>query len=189
MNYYPGSFLVFTGYLRQGKTASAVYFARRLHNKGWRVVSNLRLSFGSQILETVDDFRAVRKSVILLDEVQATLDSREFHKNVDMTQEAILLGKRGNILIMTCPAFNMVDKRFRQLTRDVFVCKRSVSRGLVISHLTYYQYSGVGDQLIEVAGFVVPISQVFGCYDTLDERVKLSSPEKELSSSRRRTTQ
>lgn len=173
MKFYAGDFICSTGYLRQGKTMNSVRLAYNLYRRGWRVVSNIEISFQAKRLRTIEDLYETRNSVIVWDEIQDTIDSRSFATNVEVTKNGIFFGKRGNILIMTTPHFGMLDIRFRQLTQYVFVCRKIAYQGSFSSVVNAFWYSGVGDELKKLGCFVMPHSPWYGVYDTLDESVRL----------------
>lgn len=173
LEWLPGTFACFTGYLRAGKTMCAVMYAGKLYNQGWNIVSNISITFASQRLVTLEDLLAVRNSVILWDEAQATLDSREFGKNVNVTQEGILFGKRGNIVLMTMPNFGMLDLRFRQLTSYVFMCQKVRKSKRWASYVQVMWYPQVGNTLQRVTQFTMWHEPLYGLYDTYDENVAL----------------
>jgi hypothetical protein len=172
--YLPGDFIACTGYLRSGKTMNAVRIAYALYKRGWNVVANFDVSFASQRLKHIEELYEVRKSVILFDEVQETLDSRDFKNNVAATQQGVYFGKRGNITIFTLPHFGMLDVRFRQLTQYVYLVRKTRYKGGYASHIHWCWYPGVGDILKPYGAFVMPHSNKIGAlYNTLDENVKL----------------
>ena len=172
--FYPGDFICSCGYLRAGKTMNSVRLALNLHLKGWNIVSNIDVKFATQRLKYIEELYEVRNSVILLDEVQATIDSRDFAKNVTVTQQGIYFGKRGNIVIMTTPHFGMLDIRYRQLTRYLFQCRRVVRHGKGYTVVEPYIHDGM-DNLKSTGKFVMKQELYYGLYDTLDENVALIS--------------
>lgn len=173
-----GSFVCSCGYLRSGKTMNAVRIAELMHKAGWPVASNIEISFASRRLRTVEDLEATRGHVIVIDEVQATLDSREFARNVNLSREGILFGKRANVVLMTTPHFGMLDIRWRQLTEWVFICRKVFFDGNPFSKLELYWYPGVGDLMVPRGKWLMEHTRMYGKYNTWDEDFTLEPEEK-----------
>jgi hypothetical protein len=177
VKFLPGDFVCFAGFLRQGKTSSAVHLCKRLSVRGWPIRSNIALSFASgDRIKTVEQLVAVRGSVLFIDELQDSMYNREYNskQSIFLAKQSILFGKRGNIVVYTAPDFGMVDKSYRQLTRNVFECAKVSINGRLYSHTRYSRYDGVGGILNEMGSFLVPIYKVLNDYNTFDEDVTLS---------------
>lgn len=190
LQYYPGTFAASTGFLRAGKTMNAVRIAAMLYRRGWPVVSNVSIQFARRI-QYIQELLEVRQSVIVWDEIQATLDSRDWgsDKARNLTQEGILFGKRGNIVLYTCPHFGMVDVRFRQLTQWVYTCRKVQFREQPVSVLELYWYPGVGEVYTLVSKRLMYHRNYYGLYSTLDEKVALTNnPSVSVPSSSRRSS-
>lgn len=164
--YYPGDLISCNGYLRQGKTMNMVRLAWKLHQYwGMPVLCNFPVAFGTRV-RFVEDYMNARGHILLWDEMQDSLDSREFKNNVEATRQAIKLGKRGNILIYTTPVFGMVDVRFRQITQWVYMAHKP-KVGLTV--VTRYWYPGLGDMIFPRGKLVMYHKHWGPSYDTLEE--------------------
>jgi hypothetical protein len=120
--YYPGNVIAACGYLGSGKTMLGVRLLFRLRLRRFRCIANIETVFAERAV-VLEDFTEARQTAILWDEIQESLDSREFKHNIAATRDAIFLRKRGNILIYTVPAIDMVDKRIRQLTNYLYAAQ------------------------------------------------------------------
>jgi hypothetical protein len=156
--YQNGDFIACVGYLRQGKSMNAVRVAWGLHRlyPDRPVLANMPTAFGS-LVRSANEMLHARNSILIWDELAASLDSRSFAKNAMATQQAIYLGKRGNILIYTVPDVGMIDVRFRILTRYLYYSERLQNRSA--SSIRRYIWRGAaavpaGRLVMEYAGFM-----------------------------------
>lgn len=182
--YLPGDFVVFSGYLRQGKTLNAVRVAWDLaHRLGMPVVSNIPISFSEQLVTTVEEVYSLRNKIFLWDEIQATLDSREFSaaQSIRLTKESIYFGKRGNVLLMTTPNLQMVDVRYRILTHNVYrVRKRYTRRRGWGALVRRFFYDSTLDLLYPMQKWFMGFAPYVGTYDTNYELVVLGSSNEDV---------
>lgn len=168
--YAPGDFIGLFGALRSGKTLGAVRLAMLLSRRyGLPVASNIPVT-GAGLLRSLDALLALRGAVVVWDEVQASLDSREWSsaQSKALTRELIMFGKRGLIVVYTSPAFANVDVRIRRLTRYVYVTRRRLR--VSGSDYAVYQWCThwyADDVLTPVYQFALRLSDWYGCYDTL----------------------
>lgn len=164
-SYYPGDFIGVFGPLRSGKTLGAVRLALLLSARyGISVASNIPVR-SSSLLRALDDIQALRGAVVLWDEIQVSLDSREWSKSSarDLTRDLMLWGKRGLIVVYTSPAFATVDVRVRRLTRRCYVA----SRAGVYTVYDVYDHTLADDVLTWRYRFGLRRSVWYGAYDTL----------------------
>lgn len=165
-----GDVVFYVGALRSGKTMSAVADAL---SSGAPIRSNIPVR-GALLCQTVADLLAPAPSltVVLWDEIQATLNAREFAKaaNVDISKLLIYLGKRNLALLATAPSWLMVDVNLRRLaTRVVHVVRRTPELAVRYE----YGYNSVTDALTPRATRVLRYAHWRGSYDTLAETVVL----------------
>jgi len=193
--YHPGAFVGVFGALRSGKTLMAcrlgVTLARSL---GLDLVSNIPVR-GARRVATLDDLAALRGAVLVWDEVQVSLDSREWASEAArcLTRDMILWGKRGVVCIYTSPAFQTVDVRLRRLTQYVYVTAGRFRRsGADYAVYRWHEHPYADDVLVERYRFALRLDAWYGVYDTLygaapgDTLAILPSPAPALAPARRR---
>jgi len=168
--YAPGAFVGIFGALRSGKTLMAcrlgVTLARSL---GLDLVSNIPVA-GARRIVTLDDLAALRGAVLVWDEVQVSLDSREWASEAArcLTRDMILWGKRGVVCIYTSPAFQTVDVRLRRLTQYVYVTAGRYRRGGAdYAVYRWHEHPYADDVLVERYRFALRLDAWYGVYDTL----------------------
>jgi hypothetical protein len=168
--YMPGAFVGVFGALRSGKTLMAcrlgLVLARSL---GLDLVSNIPVT-GARRIFTLDDLAALRGAVLVWDEVQVSLDSREWASDGArrLTRDMILWGKRGVICVYTSPSFQTVDVRLRRLTQYVYVTAGRYRRGGAdYAVYRWHEHPYADDVLVERYRFALRLSDWYGVYDTL----------------------
>jgi len=168
--YMPGAFTGVFGALRSGKTLMAcrlgVTLARSL---GLDLVSNIPVA-GARRIFTLDDLASLRGAVLVWDEVQVSLDSREWASEAArcLTRDMILWGKRGVICVYTSPSFATVDVRLRRLTQYVYVTAGRYRRsGADYAVYRWHEHPYADDVLVERYRFALRLSDWYGVYDTL----------------------
>ena len=168
--YMPGSFIGVFGALRSGKTLMAcrlgVTLARSL---GLDLVSNIPV-VGARRVAALDDLAALRGAVLIWDEVQVSLDSREWASDDArrLTRDMILWGKRGIVCVYTSPSFATVDVRLRRLTQYVYVTAGRFRRaGVDYAVYRWHEHPYADDVLVERYRFALRLSDWYGVYDTL----------------------
>jgi hypothetical protein len=168
--YHLGAFVGVFGALRSGKTLMAcrlgVTLARSL---GLDLVSNIPV-LGARRITTLDDLAALRGAVLVWDEVQVSLDSREWASEAArcLTRDMILWGKRGVICVYTSPSFQTVDVRLRRLTQYVYVTAGRYRRnGADYAVYRWHEHPYADDVLVERYRFGLRLDTWYGIYDTL----------------------
>lgn len=156
---------------------NAVRIAYGLHLLyGLPVISNVPITFG-RLITTADEILHARNHICIWDEMQDSLDSRAFQRNIEATQQAIYTGKRGNILIYTSPDFSMFDKRYRILTRYLYYCEKPIPGRSIITRAVFR-----GGAEAAIAGrFMIKHKEWGPLYDTLYEDVRLLPATERLS--------
>jgi hypothetical protein len=193
--YMPGAFVGVFGALRSGKTLMAcrlgLVLARSL---GLDLVSNIPVA-GARRVATLDDLAALRGAVLVWDEVQVSLDSREWASESArcLTRDMILWGKRGVVCVYTSPSFQTVDVRLRRLTQYVYVTAGRFRRsGADYAVYRWHEHPYADDVLVERYRFALRLDAWYGVYDTLygaahgDTLAILPSPAPALAPARRR---
>jgi hypothetical protein len=168
--YAPGAFVGVFGALRSGKTLMAcrlgVTLARSL---GLDLVSNIPVA-GARRVSALDDLAALRGAVLVWDEVQVSLDSREWASEAArcLTRDMILWGKRGIVCVYTSPSFATVDVRLRRLTQYVYVTAGRYRRsGADYAVYRWHEHPYADDVLVERYRFALRLDAWYGVYDTL----------------------
>jgi len=168
--YHPGVFVGVFGALRSGKTLMAcrlgLVLARSL---GLDLVSNIPVA-GARRIFTLDDLASLRGAVLVWDEVQVSLDSREWASEAAraLTRDMILWGKRGVICVYTSPSFATVDVRLRRLTQYVYVTAGRYRRnGADYAVYRWHEHPYADDVLVERYRFGLRLDTWYGIYDTL----------------------
>jgi hypothetical protein len=168
--YHPGAFVAIFGALRSGKTLMAcrlgVTLARTL---GLDLVSNIPVA-GARRVATLDDLVALRGAVLIWDEVQVSLDSREWASDDArrLTRDMILWGKRAIVCVYTSPSFQTVDVRLRRLTQYVYVTAGRFRRsGVDYAVYRWHEHPYADDVLVERYRFALRLDAWYGVYDTL----------------------
>jgi hypothetical protein len=168
--YYPGSFVGVFGALRSGKTLMACRLAVCLaRSLGLDLVSNIPVT-GARRAATLDDLASLRGAVLVWDEVQVSLDSREWASDDArrLTRDMILWGKRGIVCVYTSPSFATVDVRLRRLTQYVYVTAGRFRRsGADYAVYRWHEHPYADDALVERYRFALRLSDWYGIYDTL----------------------
>jgi hypothetical protein len=170
-SYRNGDFIGFFGALRSGKTLGAVRLANLLSRRhNLPIVSNIPVVGMAERISTLEQVQSLRNVVFVWDEVQASLDSREFAQaaSVTLTRDLIMWGKRGIILLYTSPAFKTVDVRLRRLTRHCYITTaRLTNKSGTYVLYEYWRHLYGDDVLNRLSGYAVRINDWYGSYDTL----------------------
>jgi len=168
--YHPGAFVGVFGALRSGKTLMACRLAVCLaRSLGLDLVGNIPVR-GARRITTLDDLAALRGAVLVWDEVQVSLDSREWASDAArcLTRDMILWGKRAIICVYTSPSFATVDVRLRRLTQYVYVTAGRFRRsGVDYAVYRWHEHPYADDVLVERYRFALRLSDWYGVYDTL----------------------
>ena len=168
--YRPGAFVGVFGALRSGKTLMACRLGCSLaRSLGLDLVSNIPVA-GARRIVTIDDLASLRGAVLIWDEVQVSLDSREWASDAAraLTRDMILWGKRGVVCIYTSPAFQTVDVRLRRLTQYVYVTAGRYRRsGADYAVYRWHEHPYADDVLVERYRFGLRLDAWYGVYDTL----------------------
>jgi len=168
--YFPGSFVGVFGALRSGKTLMACRLGCSLaRSLGLDLVSNIPVA-GARRVATLDDLAALRGAVLIWDEVQVSLDSREWASDDArrLTRDMILWGKRGVLCVYTSPSFQTVDVRLRRLTQYVYVTAGRFRRsGVDYAVYRWHEHPYADDALVERYRFALRLDAWYGVYDTL----------------------
>jgi hypothetical protein len=168
--YAPGAFVGVFGALRSGKTLMACRLGVTLAcSLGLDLVSNIPVA-GARRVATLDDLASLRGAVLVWDEVQVSLDSREWASEAArcLTRDMILWGKRGVVCVYTSPSFQTVDVRLRRLTQCVYVTAGRFRRsGVDYAVYRWHEHPYADDVLVERYRFALRLSDWYGVYDTL----------------------
>lgn len=119
----------FFGSMRAGKTMGAVVWSMYLSAiTGQEIWSNIpKLSIKYQYFEKWKELRRVRNAIVLFDEIDTTIDSRNWGSGdqIFFTHLFKQMGKLGITLLYTSQRAHMVEKRIRDQTDYRIDCTKN----------------------------------------------------------------
>jgi len=161
----------FIGNLGSGKTISLVRMAYSYYKKGYKVYSNIKLSFPHETLSFKDFENYARsneqftKSFFLIDEIHVALDSRRSGSKTNIViSHLILQSRKRQIQIgFTTQHFSQIDMRLRNQTDIVGVCSAKTFKQYKIISVNYMVFlaQGVTQHLKRFLA-----NKYYGLYDT-----------------------
>ncbi len=154
----------FTGKFGSGKTATCSYFATEVRSAlGCRLWSNYGLA-GSLEVRTIADLYDCTDGVIVLDEIQGTVHSRQgmTKKNMEFLTWFDQVRKQGSLLFIISQELSKVDRIVRDML-DYEVNCRNIGGGY--SELNTYALVD-GEPARRVSSTVFDMRVAFGLYDT-----------------------
>lgn len=170
--YEPGAVVCFMGSLGSGKTLTMSLLSYCASMLNVDVYANYSTSYAQRI-KNLPDLFTLRSGLLVLDEMQALLDSREFKRNTNITQWLMLIRKFGLGLYYTSQHIDNVDKRLRLITDYIVWASKSYYNGRKCSLLNVYRVSG--DAAIFRRRVTLQYHHsMFNLYDTLDYQVLLT---------------
>lgn len=174
-----GEYVAFCGPLGSGKTLNMTRVAAMDAIGGRKVYANYPTAF-AQSIDSIPHLFSIRDALICLDELQATMDSREFKKAGDLAQWILIVRKLGCSVLYTTQSFGFVDLRVRQITTYVYQCEPASWQGNNATKVELYGVRGEAGRLIRK--FIMPHSpMLYALYDSFDINVKLTETGKESS--------
>ena len=120
-------FRMYCGKQGSGKTYSAVKKALDLTKENTNLISNLQLNvpYNYIYIKTIDELEYClspdKQNIVVLDEIQTMLDSRNF--NADFYKLFCQLRKRNVLILGTAQVFERVAKPLREQCNRLFFCK------------------------------------------------------------------
>lgn len=164
--------LSFIGSMGSGKTLSLVREAKNYYDKGYKIFSNIHLTFPhikisrSDLLDYANRKEQFKNSFFLVDEFAIFVgDSRRSasERNIAISYFIVMTRKLGIILGLTSQTWNMIEKRVRENT-DIFIeCKSfQLSGGVVLIRNRYQASNGKSLQKYFKG------NSYFSLYDTLE---------------------
>lgn len=161
------------GNLGRGKTLSSMMLGHYLfYNTHYdRVVSNFETDLTTDYVSNPTQLDEKTKNVeglYLLDELWAWMDSRESNQNSLMNELVINSRKRGCLIIYTVQDLSMVDKRLRNNTDYIGVCRHYDSSEVGSNH-DVAQIQLFDDNGLPVNVFTYNAEIYYGTYDTEEE--------------------
>lgn len=175
----PGTFMCFQGVLGAGKTLSMTRVGAAAYASGQRVYANYSTCFAEPITSILHMFD-LRDSVLLLDELQSILDSREFKNNAALTQWILIVRKLGLSILYTTQFLGQVDLRVRHVTEWVYCCEKASLFGKQATKQTIVKWQGEGGRITKTTVFA-HTPQLYSLYDTKDYQVKLTKSGRETT--------
>jgi hypothetical protein len=175
----PGTFVCYQGTLGAGKTLSMTRAGAAAFAAGQRIYANYDTVFAEPI-ESIKHLFQLRDAVLMLDELQSILDSREFKNNAGITQWILIVRKLGLSILYTTQFLGQVDLRVRHVTEYVYCCEKASLYGFPATKQTVVKWRGEGGQVIRTSVFAHS-PQLYALYDTRDYRVRLTKNGREAS--------
>lgn len=175
----PGTFECFQGTLGAGKTLSMTRRGALAFSAGQKVYSNYECIFAEPIT-SLKHLLELRNAVLLLDELQTIVDSREFKNNINLTQWILIVRKLGLSILYTTQFLGQVDIRVRHVTEYVYCCEKASYYGYPATKTYLVKWQGEGGRIVRT--FVMPHTQeLYNLYNTYDYKVKLTRDGREAS--------
>lgn len=168
----PGTFIGFQGSLGSGKTLNMTRVGAMAALSGQTCYANYKTTFAKPI-ESIAHMFQLRDGVLLIDELQSILDSRDFKNNASLTQWILIVRKLGLSILYTTQFLGQVDIRVRHVTEYVYACEKATIHGRKASKVTIIKWFGEGGRVIRPT--IIPHTQeLYNLYDTNDYEVKLT---------------
>jgi hypothetical protein len=169
----PGTFICFQGMLGSGKTLNMSRIGALAASTGQKVYANYSTGSWAERLQSITHMFEVKNAVLLLDELQSILDSREFKGNAALSQWVLICRKKGISILYTTQFLGQVDIRVRHVTEWVYCCEKAYLRGKKATRVSLLKWHGEGGRF-KRAFNVMHTPQLYGLYDTADYEVKLT---------------
>lgn len=116
--------IVFCGNTGQGKTLIMSALASQIAQKhNLTLTANYKLKNARRI-DSFTGLLEAKNGVVAIDEAGVVIDSRCFKDNVKMTQWLVQTRHVGLIVMLTSQAFHQIDKRARDITDYIIMCKK-----------------------------------------------------------------
>lgn len=166
--------VLYKGARGKGKTLTMVKDAYKYYLNGFRVLANFKIKFGEYIskeeLLSLNKDSDLKNCVLVLDELQLIIDSRNFGNkyNKDFSYFIQQIRKRNIHILGTTQYSNTVELRFRQHI-DI-VCYPNYDKDNMFCRCYYFDISLLENDLEEIK--ITPsmvtfnASQIFPLYDT-----------------------
>lgn len=164
--------LAYIGSMGSGKTLSLVREAKNYYDMGYKIYSNITLSFPhvkitrADLLDYANKKEQFKDSFFLIDEFAIFVgDARRSasDRNIALSYFIVMTRKLNIILGLTSQTWNMVEKRVRENT-DIFIeCKSfKLSGGVVLIRNRYQASNGKSIEKYFKG------NKYFNLYDTLE---------------------
>ncbi|MEO5351484.1 MAG: ATP-binding protein, partial [Magnetococcus sp. YQC-3] len=110
--------ICFFGSKGSGKTLGMTYYGLRAYLSGLNVYSNYHLEFPHKRLQSIDDIMGARDGLVLLDDLEAWLSSRNWKSKENKQVMQIILqgGKRRLTVLFSCKRPENIDVLLRDTT-------------------------------------------------------------------------
>lgn len=169
----PGTFISFTGTLGSGKTLNMSRIGALAAASGQKIYANYDCVFAERI-DSIKHLFSLRNAVLLLDELQSILDSREFKGNAAVTQWVLIVRKLGLSVLYTTQFLGQVDLRVRHVTEWIYLCeKKTLRSGQRVTRVTLVKWRGEGGTVLRSFN-IAHTPDLFALYNTYDYEVKLT---------------
>lgn len=145
--------VLYKGARGRGKTLTMVKDAYKFKQEGYRILTNLDMSFGEFIsneeILRLDKESNIKNAVILIDEIQIFFDNRRSMKktNIDFSNFVQQIRKRNVNILCTSQYSNTIDKRLLQHLD--FIALPSFHKDLNVCEVTYMDITGFEDSIFQ----------------------------------------
>ncbi len=162
-----------TGNLRSGKTAFAVWLAKKHHEAGKRIYANFNITFAERediLPAEILMMKNLEDCTLVIDELWTLIDSRSSVSGENKFLSDIILGsgKDGVTIIGTSQKAHMVDKRYRDIADYIVLCERRGKtrdkRAVIKAHITIDDFRAKQSIVLNTKRFRV--GDVADLYDT-----------------------
>lgn len=166
--------VLYKGARGRGKTLTMVKDAYKFYLEGYKIYSNIKISFGESIAK--DEILNLNKDsdlhdcVLIIDELMLIFDSRNFStkKNKDFSYFIAQIRKRNIIILGTTQYTGGVELRFRQNIDVIAVPKFDVNTNICLCY--YYDITlledGLDPSCLIPSLVVYDGKQIFRLYNT-----------------------
>lgn len=164
---------LYKGSRGKGKTLTMVKDALKYHQRGFRVLSNLSLTFAekvtSEYLLGLDRTSQLYNCVLVIDEIEVFFDSRSWKKEENKKFSNFLqqIRKRNVFILCTAQYTNLIDIRLRQQIDTLampFFDKNSLFCKCIYVDITSFESSRI-PKSVQSLYYAKPIFQL---YDTTE---------------------
>lgn len=166
--------VLYKGSRGRGKTLTMVKDAYQYYLDGFRILANLKLTFGENISNdevlSLSQYSQLYNCVLVLDELQIFFDSRNFlrKENKDFSYFIQQIRKRNIIILGTAQYVNTIELRFRQHIDYIAIPKFNIKNN--VCRVKYFDLTKLEDNNPRVKPVKVSFdaTKIFPLYNTLE---------------------
>lgn len=157
--------VLYKGSRGKGKTLTMVRDAFKFYSEGYKVISNIGLSFGEELsndeIIKLDKNSKLFNAVLVIDEIQIFFDSRRSQKkeNLNFSNFIQQIRKRNIHILCTTQYSNTIDLRLRQHLD--FVALPNFIKELNVCEVTYIDVTSMEDLYLQQEGQLKQVKIVY----------------------------